>query len=108
MDLRKVRPDSVSSTSSDRQPGHERPVGYWRDGGRAKHQLRVPQDVAVVGFDDIPAAKVIAPQLTTVHQPMEEKGRLAALSLLKENGPLRLRLPTKLVIRESTTAALPA
>jgi DNA-binding LacI/PurR family transcriptional regulator len=67
-------------------------------------QLRIPEDVAVVGFDDIPAAKVITPQLTTVHQPMEEKGRLAALSLLKENGPVRLKLPTKLIIRESTTA----
>jgi DNA-binding LacI/PurR family transcriptional regulator len=67
-----------------------------------RHQLRIPQDLAVVGFDDIPAAKVIAPRLTTVRQTMEEKGRLAALSLRKENGPLRLKLPTKLIIRQSS------
>ena len=59
----------------------------------------------VVGFDDIPAAKLITPQLTTVHQPMAEKGRLAVLSLLQEKGPLRVQLPTKLLIRRSTTGA---
>ena len=64
-----------------------------------RHQLRIPQELAVVGFDDIPAAKVIAPCLTTVRQTIEEKGRLAALSLRKENGPRRLKLPTKLIIR---------
>jgi DNA-binding LacI/PurR family transcriptional regulator len=71
-----------------------------------EHQLRIPEDLAVVGFDDIPAAKMIAPQLTTVHQPMAEKGRLAVSSLLKEKGPLRLKLPTKLIIRQSTAAAI--
>jgi DNA-binding LacI/PurR family transcriptional regulator len=70
-----------------------------------EHQLRVPEDLAVVGFDDIPAAKWVAPQLTTVHQPMAEKGRRAVSSLLKEKGPLRLKLPTKLIIRQSTTNA---
>lgn len=71
-----------------------------------QHQLRVPEDVAVAGFDDIPAAKVIAPQLTTVRQPMKEKGRLAVASLLQQNGPLRLKLPTKLMVRRSTATAL--
>jgi DNA-binding LacI/PurR family transcriptional regulator len=66
------------------------------------HQLRVPQDLAVVGFDDIPAANLITPQLTTVHQPMAEKGRSAVSMLLKENSHLRVKLPAKLIIRDST------
>jgi DNA-binding LacI/PurR family transcriptional regulator len=70
-----------------------------------EHRLRVPEDLAVVGFDDIPAAKLIMPRLTTVHQPMAEKGRLAVASLLKEKGPLRIKLPTRLLIRPSTSAA---
>jgi DNA-binding LacI/PurR family transcriptional regulator len=65
-------------------------------------KLRVPQDLAVTGFDDIPAAKFITPQLTTIHQPMAEKGRLAVASLMKEDGPLRIIVPTKLIIRQSS------
>jgi DNA-binding LacI/PurR family transcriptional regulator len=70
------------------------------------HQLRVPQDLAVIGFDDIPTAKLITPRLTTVHQPMAEKGRLAVSSLLKEKGTLRMKVPTKLIIRQSTDPAI--
>ena len=64
--------------------------------------LRVPQDLAVTGFDDIPAGNFITPQLTTIHQPMAEKGRLAVASLMRENGPLRIIVPTKLIIRQSS------
>jgi DNA-binding LacI/PurR family transcriptional regulator len=56
----------------------------------------------VVGFDDIPPAKMSTPQLTTVHQPFEEKGRMAVTALLNEKGPLRTILPTKLIIRRSS------
>jgi LacI family transcriptional regulator len=70
--------------------------------GVMAHQLRVPQDLAVVGFDDIPAAILITPQLTTVHQPMAEKGCSAVSMLLKENSHLRVKLPAKLIIRDST------
>jgi DNA-binding LacI/PurR family transcriptional regulator len=66
------------------------------------HRIRVPEDLAVVGFDDIPAASLISPQLTTVHQPMAEKGRLAVSSLLNDKAPLRIKLTTKLIIRQST------
>jgi DNA-binding LacI/PurR family transcriptional regulator len=69
-----------------------------------KHHVRVPEDLAVVGFDDIPAAQLISPHLTTMHQPLAEKGRLALTSLLKEKRPLRLRLPTRLIIRQSTAS----
>jgi DNA-binding LacI/PurR family transcriptional regulator len=70
------------------------------------HQLRIPQDLAVIGFDDIPASKLITPRLTTINQPMADKGRLAVSLLLKEKGRLRTRLPAKLIIRQSTDPAV--
>jgi DNA-binding LacI/PurR family transcriptional regulator len=68
-------------------------------------KVRVPQDLAVTGFDDIPAAKLVTPRLTTIHQPIAEKGRLAVAALLKEDAPLRIMVPTKLVIRQSSDPA---
>jgi LacI family transcriptional regulator len=68
--------------------------------------LRIPDDVSIVGFDDIPQAAVVRPALTTVNQPLEKMGRVATQMLLdllrqpdKEAG--RIELPTELVIRES-------
>jgi len=71
-----------------------------------RRQLRVPQDLAVVGFDGIPAAKFITPHLTTIYQPLAEKGRLAVAALLKEKAPMRTKLPTKLLIRQSSDPAI--
>jgi LacI family transcriptional regulator len=67
---------------------------------------RVPQDVAVVGFDDIPAAAHAHPPLTTVHQPLREMGETAARTLLAhfEGTPLPDRptvLPATFITRES-------
>lgn len=72
-----------------------------RNGG-----LSVPEDVSVVGFDDIWEAEQVHPGLTTVRQPLEEMGRLAAQILLNrlEDPDLpgrRVELPTELVIRDS-------
>jgi DNA-binding LacI/PurR family transcriptional regulator len=68
--------------------------------------LRVPEDVSVTGFDDVPAAEHADPPLTTVRQPLAEKGRRAgelALRLLDGDSPERAtRLPVKLVLRAST------
>lgn len=70
--------------------------------------VRVPEDLSVVGFDDVPAAAWIAPPLTTVHQPIREKGRLAADRLIEAIGsrdgtiPAPELLPTHLVVRGST------
>ncbi|PYR87416.1 MAG: hypothetical protein DMF84_31810 [Acidobacteria bacterium] len=72
--------------------------------------IKVPEQLSVVGFDDGPAAEHAAPPLTTVAQPNEEKGRLAARWLMDdiERGTPSTRretiLPTELVVRESTTA----
>lgn len=70
--------------------------------------LRLPDELSVTGFDDIPAAGWIQPRLTTVHQPIREKGRLAATRLIaaiREKGDHRAGtqiLPTRLVVRAST------
>ena len=69
--------------------------------------LRVPDDVSVIGYDDLPVAAFVDPPLTTVHQPMREVGALAADVLLdlitgldREPGPHLL--PASLVVRNST------
>lgn len=73
------------------------------DAARARG-LRVPEDFSIVGFDDVPDASLCTPQLTTVSQPIIEKGRLAA-RLIFDGGPPRAeRLPVKLVVRGSTAA----
>jgi alanine racemase len=67
--------------------------------------LRVPTDLSLVGFDDIPEVSWVQPPLTTVRQPMQEKGKTAArllLDLLMRGGePRHVVLETKLVVRES-------
>jgi DNA-binding LacI/PurR family transcriptional regulator len=72
--------------------------------------LSVPQDVSVVGFDDTPPAGVADPPLTTVRQPLVEKGRLAgelALTLLDGGRPSRpVRLDVELVVRASSAAPI--
>lgn len=68
--------------------------------------LRVPEDVAVVGFDDIPISRYVNPPLTTIRQPSSQLGAVAVDSLVKrlEGTPLGSRdtvLPTQLVVRNS-------
>jgi DNA-binding LacI/PurR family transcriptional regulator len=82
--------------------------------------LHVPDDLSIVGFDDIPAASWTSPRLTTVHQPIREKGRRAAHRLISairsgaEHQPVVELLPTRLVVRGSSAsprgvaAAVPA
>ena len=67
--------------------------------------LAVPQQLSVVGFDDIDAAGYVTPPLTTVHQPRLQLGQQAmqmALSLLKDQTGQDRLLPCHLVVREST------
>jgi DNA-binding LacI/PurR family transcriptional regulator len=72
-----------------------------------EHALRVPDDVAVVGFDDSVAATQARPALTTVRQPVEEMGKALTLTLLDRIGdpdaPITSRVfPPKLIPRAST------
>ncbi|MEV1132266.1 LacI family DNA-binding transcriptional regulator [Agromyces sp. NPDC049794] len=69
--------------------------------------LRVPEDVSIVGYDDIPLAQWLTPRLTTVHQPLRRMGEEAARLVIRlsegsaEATP-RMDLATSLVVREST------
>jgi LacI family transcriptional regulator len=74
--------------------------------------LRVPEDVSVIGFDDIHAAAFHNPALTTIRQPLWQMGTLAAETLLKRiaGGPESeypeiLTVEPELVIRQSTSEA---
>ena len=69
--------------------------------------LRVPEDVSVVGFDDVEGATIVSPELTTVRQPLAEMGRTAVslLNRLLEGQrfeTLHVELATRLVVRGST------
>ena len=71
--------------------------------------LRVPEDLSVVGFDDVEGATIVSPALTTVRQPLAEMGRTAVslLTRLLEGHrveTLHVELGTRLVVRGSTAA----
>lgn len=68
---------------------------------------KIPDDISIIGFDDIPQAAQVHPPLTTIHQPLEEMGRRAAQMLLDiiehpQRPAEKIELPTELVMREST------
>ena len=76
-------------------------------GAARELEVRVPDDLEVVGFDDVPASRVAYPALSTVRQPIVEKGETAA-NLLAEaldvgrRSRRQVLLPTELVLRETT------
>jgi len=97
------RPDAVFAASDMMAMGALRAL---REAGR-----RVPQDVAVVGFDDMPFAERAEPPLTTMRQPVQRTGVVAAETLMDlidnpEAQPRRILMPTELIIRDSCGARL--
>ena len=69
--------------------------------------LRIPQDISVIGFDDIPVAVYYYPSLTTLRQPLVAMGELAARTLVeriegKGVSPTEIAVEGELVVREST------
>lgn len=69
--------------------------------------IQVPGDLSVIGFDDVPDATQMVPQLSTVRQPMQQLGATAAsllLSLMQGEPPraTHIRLPTRLIARATT------
>src|SRR5690625_7249145 len=74
--------------------------------------FRVPEDVSVTGFDDIPYARYCDPDLTTIAQPAEEMGKMAMDMLIRviNNEPLtqnQFVLPSEFIIRKSTAPLKP-
>lgn len=71
---------------------------------------RVPADISLVGFDDLPISRWIDPPLTTVRQPLAELGGSAVEMVHKALGgkePVRVDLATRLVVRESAASPVP-
>jgi LacI family transcriptional regulator len=69
--------------------------------------LRIPEDISVVGFDDIPLASLAYPKLTTVRQPLVQIGQVAVRLLLEklenpEREARRVTLATELIVRDSS------
>lgn len=68
--------------------------------------VRVPEDVAIVGFDDLPLAAYATPSLTTMRQPLDEMSRQAVRLVIEQirghDVPRSVRFPARLVVRESS------
>lgn len=93
-------PPTAIVTTNDLQA-----VGVYQAARRAG--VRIPEDLSVVGFDDLPFTAWQGPPMTTVHQPLEQMGATAArmIGRLAAGQPLeqhRVELATSLVVREST------
>ncbi|KKB09347.1 LacI family DNA-binding transcriptional regulator [Devosia chinhatensis] len=80
--------------------------------GLRRHGLECPRDISMVGFDDLDVAAHYLPPLTTMRQPRETLGRIAAetlIDMLEEaelaRGPTRIVLTSELVVRDSTAQA---
>lgn len=102
IELLPQQPDAVFAASDSMAIGALRAL--------RRHRIRVPEDVAVVGFDGMPRAEKTDPPLTTVHQPVTRTG-LRAVEILNGiirgelSAPVTEVLPVDLVVRESSAAA---
>jgi LacI family transcriptional regulator len=93
------KPDAIFAASDNLAIGVMRAL---QDAG-----VRIPEDVAVIGFDDIPAAARTNPPLTTVRQPIPLVGATAAETLIDRverptDQPRRIVLPAELILRATT------
>ena len=73
--------------------------------------MSVPEDVAVIGFDDIPSAAYTSPSLTTIRQPLRRMGEIAAQTLLarlrdSDKAPAEVAVEPELIVRESSRSRL--
>ncbi|MCR4647810.1 MAG: substrate-binding domain-containing protein, partial [Lachnospiraceae bacterium] len=72
----------------------------------SEHGLSIPEDVALIGFNDLEACRFSTPALSSIHAPAYEMGEAGAnivynASRLKSNIPMKIKLPCEIVIRES-------
>ncbi len=96
--LKANQPFSAIFAAND-QMANGAALGLYRSG------IRVPQDISLVGFDDLPMSSYSNPPLSTVHHPSQELGRLAALAILEllsgQKPKISMPLPS-LIARESS------
>jgi LacI family transcriptional regulator len=91
-------PDAVFAASDTTAVGALRAI---HDAG-----LRVPQDIAIIGYDDLPIATQLEPSLTTIRQPLQRMGMLAVETLINvihqpQSPPQRIVIEPELILRES-------
>lgn len=95
------RPTAIFAANDDTAAGVMHAAG--------RRGLRIPQDLSVFGFDDLPMARQLWPSLSTIRQPSRDMGRIAAEQLLleiREDGAGRmLQMPYELMLRDSTGPA---
>jgi LacI family transcriptional regulator len=97
------KPDAVFAASDTMAIGAMRAI---QEAG-----LRIPEDIAMIGYDDIPMAARTSPQLTTVRQPIQREGGMAAETLIDMiahpgEQARRIILTSELVIRSSCSTAV--
>ncbi|MEJ6848901.1 LacI family DNA-binding transcriptional regulator [Sinorhizobium fredii] len=95
--LRQEHPPTAIATASDQQA-----IGLMR--AAADIGLSIPDDLSIVGFDDIPLASLVLPRLTTIRQPLAEIARIALDAILKRSSATECKLEPVLVERSSTRA----
>jgi LacI family transcriptional regulator len=93
-----IRPDALVCANDELALATMKALQYSR--------IRIPEDIAIVGWDDVMTARYVSPGLTTVRQPLYELGRAAATRLHERiagapTAPEPLILPTELVLRTS-------
>ncbi len=96
--LLEARPDAVFAASDIMAIGALRAL--------REANLRVPDDVAVIGYDDVPLANMTEPPLTTIRQSIQKMGAIAVKTLNEiirhpDKGPRHIIVDTELIIRES-------
>lgn len=99
IEILSAKPDAVFVSSDTMALGALRAL---RERG-----IRVPEDLAIMGHDNLPPAIQADPQLSTIHQHVQEIGELALETLLQfidnpEHPPRQISLPGKVIVREST------
>jgi LacI family transcriptional regulator len=88
-------------------------MAAWIMKGIIRSGKRIPEDISIIGFDDVPYSRIISPSLTTIHQSIEEKGSIAAEIMAdylegKEEQPANITMPISLIERDTVREVIPA
>ena len=87
------RPDAIFAASDDAAAGV---LSYAYE-----HSIKVPDELAVLGFDDSHVAKIVTPALTTVKQPFSEMGRMAVEKIMAHSTAENITVPYRIMERQS-------